>query len=343
MALYQRGQIWYADFYANGKRVQESTGTANRREAQKFLDVRLSESHRGVYVKPVHASLNELWERYIGYAKAHKRSWKRDEQMYAQLSGFFGPAALDAITPLKVEEFQQHRVRQVTPASVNREVALLKHMFNVAERWDLYRGTNPVRLVRFLPENNLQFQTLSHQQERTLLACCPAYLQDVIVFGLNSGLRCGDVFSLKWNQVDLEQRRLNLLIQKTLKPISIPINDAAFGVLNAWYGIRKCPYVFYNHMTGDRFRDLKAGFKLACKQAGLKGVTWHTLRHTFASRLIRSGTDIVTVKELLGHSTIVVTMRYAHTNDETKTRAVNAISSGDRIVTVTPKPRRTRK
>jgi site-specific recombinase XerD len=76
--------------------------------------------------------------------------------------------------------------------------------------------------------------------------------------------------------------------------------------------------VFFNQMTGDRFRDLKAGFKLACKQAGLEGVTWHTLRHTFASRLLAKGADIVTVKELLGHSTIVVTMRYAHTNVEAK-------------------------
>jgi integrase len=127
-------------------------------------------------------------------------------------------------------------------------------------------------------------------------------------------------------------------MQKTLRPISLPTNDAAFNVLKAWHGIRKCPYVFYNQITGDRFRDLKAGFKMACRQAGLEGITWHTLRHTFASGLIRSGTDIVTVKELLGHSTIVVTMRYAHTNDETKTRAVNGIKSSDSY----PEPRRTR-
>ena len=60
-----------------------------------------------------------------------------------------------------MEEFQQHRIREVAPATVNRETALLKHMFNMAERWGLYQGTNPVRLVKFLPENNLQFQTVS--------------------------------------------------------------------------------------------------------------------------------------------------------------------------------------
>ena len=104
--------------------------------------------------------------------------------------------------------------------------------------------------------------------------------------------------------------------------------------------MKKGPHVFYNHMTGDRFRDLRASLKLACKQAGLKGVTWHTFRHTFTSRWIRNGTDIVTVKELLGHSTIVVTMLYAHTNEEAKIKAVRAIR-GDKVATMTPKPRRT--
>ena len=75
---------------------------------------------------------------------------------------------------------------------------------------------------------------------------------------------------------------------------------------------------FYNPVTGGRFLDLKVGFKAILKRAGLTGITWHTLRHTFASRLTRSGVDLVTVKELLGHSTINTTMRYAHSNRDTK-------------------------
>ena len=78
MALYRRKEagIWYADFYADGERVQESTGTANKREAEKFLALRISEAQRGVYVKPVHVPLPELWERYFAYARTHKRSWR---------------------------------------------------------------------------------------------------------------------------------------------------------------------------------------------------------------------------------------------------------------------------
>lgn len=162
MAIYQRQNagVWYVDFYVDGKWVQESTGTRNKREAEKYLALRLSEVQRGVYVKPVHTKLAELWDKYLAYAKAHKRSWIRDQQMYGNLSKFLGAATIESITQLRVEEYQQHRVQEVSPATVNRETALLKHMFNMAERWRLHHGPNPVRWVKFLPENNLQFRTI---------------------------------------------------------------------------------------------------------------------------------------------------------------------------------------
>src|ERR1022692_1225139 len=185
MALRRRGQKWYADYYADGARVIECTGTANRREAEKFLAIRVSEVQRGVFVKPVNTTLAELGERYIEYAKLHKRSWKRDVQMLGHLQLFFGPAKLRDITPLRVEEYQQARVKQVSPATSNREMALLKHMFNMAERWGQYQGANPVRLVKFLPENNLRFSTLSEDQERELLLASPPYLRDLVVFAIN--------------------------------------------------------------------------------------------------------------------------------------------------------------
>ncbi len=94
---------------------------------------------------------------------------------------------------------------------------------------------------------------------------------------------------------------------------------------SGWHGIRKCDYVFYNPETGGQWKDLWLGLKKACRKAGLNDVTWHTFRHTFASRLNSDGADLVTVKELLGHSDIKTTMRYAHTNREAKRRAVRRL------------------
>ena len=105
-----------------------------------------------------------------------------------------------------------------------------------------------------------------------------------------------------------------------------------------WSKGKRNEFVFYNHETGKPFVDLSAGLALACQKAGITGVTWHTLRHSFASRLLDQGMDIVTVKELLGHSTVLVTMRYLRPNLEAKVRAVAKLAADcDKSVTARPK------
>lgn len=331
MALYQRGRVWYLDYYANGERVQESAKTTNRRDAEKLHSLRMSEVLRHVHVRDLRVSLDELSERYIEYAQTRKRSWKRDVQMLGNLKAFFGNPLLRDITPLRVEKFQEARVREVAPATVNRELALLKHMYFMAERWQLHVG-NPVRLVRFLAENNLRFHTLSPEVERRLLAASPPYLRDMIQFAINTGLRTNEIFNLTWEEVDVEERLINLVTKKNQKVLTLPLNATALALLSGRQ--RHGVYVFSNPMTGDRFKDVKGALAAAVKRAGLRKVTWHMFRHTFASRLTRSGVDIVTVKDLLGHSNINVTMRYAHTNEVAKRSAVEKLNTSDSVVTV---------
>ena len=111
MSLYQRGRIWYADFYANGKRTQESTGTTTRREAEKFLALRTADIVRGEYAAPVRITLSEFGRQYLDYAKANKRSWLRDEQIMVHLNATFGTiqladpssAVAQKISPLAAE------------------------------------------------------------------------------------------------------------------------------------------------------------------------------------------------------------------------------------------------
>jgi len=126
-----------------------------------------------------------------------------------------------------------------------------------------------------------------------------------------------------------------MVVKKNQKALSLPLNETAFGIVEG--RPKHGRYVFHNPMTGDRFKDVKGALLAAVKRAGLAKVTWHMFRHTFASRLTRSGVDIVTVKELLGHANISVTMRYAHSNDETKRRAVERLGTSDKIVTIVPR------
>src|SRR5882724_3851587 len=123
---------------------------------------------------------------------------------------------------------------------------------------------------------------------------------------------------LQWMEVDIEQQRLKKIVKKSDKPLSLPLNDAAFAIVQARQAIQNGAHVFYNPMTGGKFKDVKGALLAAVKRAGLPKITWHMFRHSFASRLTRDGVDVVTVKDLLGHSDISTTMRYAHSNDEAK-------------------------
>ncbi len=294
---------------------------------------------RGVYKRPVKITFGEFGGRYMEHAKANKRSWLRDEQMLGHLKPFFGSERqLTDITPADIEGYKLHRKAQVSGSTVNRELALLKRMFNLAITWDLYLDLNPFRKVKFFREFNTGLRVVSPEEEEKLLRNAAPYFQDLIRFALNTGLRIGEIFGLLWSNVDWEKSILNVFAPKTLKTRAVPLNAEARKVLEYWALGKRNEFVFYNPDTGKPFVDLKAGFALACRKAGISGVTWHTLRHTFASRLLERGADIVTVQQLLGHSTVTVTMRYTHTNLDSKRAAVAKLEGlGDNLVTVRPK------
>ena len=105
MALYQRGRVWWADYYVSGKRVQESTGKTNRRAAEKFLARRVSEVERGVYAERSNITFEELCDPYLDHAKLHKRSWLRDGQLVRPIKMFFPGCKLSEITVFGIERF----------------------------------------------------------------------------------------------------------------------------------------------------------------------------------------------------------------------------------------------
>ena len=336
MGVFKRKRKYWIDYYdPQGNRIQESSHSSSKRDAEDLLSLRKSEILRGTFKRPVKITFGELGIKYMEYAKGNKRSWLRDEPMLNSLAAFLGSdRQVREVSVPDIEGFKLHRRKEVSGATVNRELALLKRMFNLAIDWDLYLGSNPVRKVKFFQEINMGFRTLSGEEERKLLANATPYIQDIIAFDLNTGLRIGEILSLRWENVDMERNLLSIFALKTHKTRTVPINSDARRVLEVWAMGRKNEFVFYNHETGKPFVDLDAGLALACRKAGIEGVTWHKLRHTFASRLVNRGVDIVTVQQLLGHSTVVTTMRYTHTNLDSKRNAVAKLEgNGDNLVT----------
>ena len=222
----------------------------------------------------------------------------------SHLSDAFGTWLLTDITELPIEQYKVDRLKAVSPATVNRELAGLKRLFNVAEQWSLYRGRNPVKGIRFFAEDNLKLRTLSENEEAALIECCSPYLQDLVVFAIHTGLRLGGILNIKLEEVELETGVIKMLVQKNRCMLEVPLNEKALALLKGWHGIRRCRYVFHNLETGGQWKDLWLSLQKACRKAPIYDVTWHTFRHTFATRLTRAGVDLMTVKELLGHDAL---------------------------------------
>lgn len=336
MGVYPRGNTYWIDFYdSNGNRVQKSSGSSSKKVAENLLALKKSEVLRGEFKLPSKITFGELGTKYMDYAKLHKRSWLRDEQMLKSLNAFFGiERQIREICASDIEGFKAQRRKEVSGATVNRELALLKHMFNLAIDWDLFPGPNPLRKVKFFQEINRGNRVLSLEEEKKLLSFATPYIQDIVVFALNTGLRIGEILSLTWESVDLEKNLLTVFAERTQKHREIPINAKTRRVLEFWALGRKNEFVFFNRETGKPFVDLDTGLAQALEKAGIEGITWHRLRHTFTTRLLEQGADLATVQQLLGHSTVTVTMRYAHPNLSSKRDAVAKLEGfGDNLVT----------
>jgi len=236
MGIYKRGGNWFVDYYdQNHTRVQESSHSSRRTDAEALLSVRKSEVLRGVYKRPVKIAFGEFGKRYMEHAKANKRSWSRDEQMLGHLKGFLGAERqLAEITASDIEGYKLNRKAKVSGSTVNRELALLKRMFNLAISWDLYLDLNPFRKVKFFREINIGLRFVTPGEEERLLRNASPYVQDIVLFALNTGLRIGEIYGLQWANVDLEKNLLNVFAPKTQKTRTVPINDVARKVLEYW-------------------------------------------------------------------------------------------------------------
>jgi integrase len=123
------------------------------------------------------------------------------------------------------------------------------------------------------------------------------------------------------------RRTITVERTKSGKPRVIPINEVLFSILgDLKKKSSKSDYAFMNLETGKPFQDVKRSFNHAVKKAGIRGLRFHDLRHTFASRLVAAGVDLITVKELLGHHSVRMTERYTHSSTDQKRRAVASLT-----------------
>ena len=161
------------------------------------------------------------------------------------------------------------------------------------------------------------------------------YIKPMVLLSLNTGMRRGEVFGLEWADVDLEGRMLKVRAEnaKSGKARHLPMNNAVFDVLTGWRAqTGGAGLVFVSPQTGRKFDNVNKAWREVLKAAGVSGFRWHDMRHDFASKLVMGGVDLYVVKELLGHSTIMMTERYAHLAPSAKVAAVKVLDAPANVV-----------
>ncbi len=322
----------------DGKWHRERTGARTKEQAQAILHQKQEEL---IKVKITGVSAIEglkprvfkdfVEAEYLAHCKATHtvETYKRDKYLSNAIMGHFGKMILRAITPGDIQRYIDQRVgkksvhskRPISPATTNREVMFVSGALSEAEQRG-YIDRNPARRVSQLPEHNDRIRWLTSDEEKAILGKAPLYLRPIIFTALHTGMRQGELLGLRWVDLDLEQKLVRVAHGKNHKVRYIPMNDDLFELLEAlkppsptW---EKSPYVFTNPRTVSdpavkgRWKDVAHAFARVADNTGLGDVTFHTLRHTFASRLVQGGATMKALQELLGHGSMQMTMRYTH-------------------------------
>ena len=205
----------------------------------------------------------------------------------------------------EAEAYHKKIQTPVRPATVNRELSLLKHMFSKAIEWGKCKE-NPAKKVKKLKGEVKRVRFLMPDEVQTLLSSCADYLRPIVTLAVHTGMRKGEIFGLKWEQINFEQGIITLQDTKNGERRDIPMDETVKTTLKGME--KKGNYLFCNE-EGDTFARLQRSFETALKKSGIEDFRFHDLRHTFASNLVMAGEDLNTVRELLGHKDLTMTLR----------------------------------
>lgn len=344
--IYRRGKVYWITFMGvDGKQKYESTGSDLKADAELLLAQRRLDVDQGkepmTRRREQSYTFSQLAEKYKAYVVNQKGAVVKRVRI-AELTREFGAVKLSRFNLAMIEEWQSRKLSEprpplkgqkaqrppYKPASVNRALACLKHMFTKAVDWEMISEdvAKRVKKVKLTDENNKRLRFLSVEESDRLLSACDRHLKQIVVFALHTGCRRGEILGLTWDRVDLKHGFILLDITKNGKRREIPINQTVRAMLQGIVRRIDSPYVFVNPETGKRYQDIKRSFGTACRKAGLADFRFHDLRHTFASQLVMNGVDITTVSRLLGHNSLTMTLRYSHLAPNHLQNAVDVLS-----------------
>jgi integrase len=339
MGVFCKGNRWYLDYYLpDGRRKREVVGHVNRVTrsiAEKALKVRIAEIVQGRFniestKKPI--VFDHLMEKYLEWAKSHHRRADRDLAASKPLLSFFGGKQIGDLNLWLIEKYKAKRKDEgKKPETVNKELSILRRMFNLAVEWKLIttnpvQGMKPVKIQRYLP------RVLTEEEFHKLYQAASPHFKPILLCAYMTGMRRSEIAKLKWEDIDFKRGYIYVKETKNDESRSIPMAKPLLITLAELRKRATGEFVFttprgepYTYITA-----WKRAWEGALRRSGIGKCRFHDLRHTFVSNLIvGEKEDLATVMELSGHKDIRMLRRYSHTRESAKKTAVEKL--GERL------------
>ena len=293
-----------------------------------------------------------LDDRYGPWIQANRKYSERGQETKRLKSRFaeLMDMRLDAVHPWLIEKWRL-RNKKKRPTTINRDIGALKAAFSRATEWGLL-DVNPLAKIKLLRvDNTPKPRFLSDVEERRLLVALDSrerrllsahasansplasvrfadHMKPMTLLAMNTGLRRGEIFSLTWGDLDLERRIVTVggMNAKSGKTRHVPLNFICLNVLKQWAdqksGQKSDEDFVFPGKSGRKLVNIRKAWVKVIAEAGIQNFRWHDLRHHFASKLVQRGVDLNTVRDLLGHADLKMTLRYAHLSPDNKADAV---------------------
>lgn len=331
------GPYWYK-FTFQGQLIRRSSGVYNAKDAADIAAAyrtQLLKGEVGLEKPKTIPTFSAAMKEFLDWSEtanaAHPNTHKRYVTSSKPLLRYFANTRLDRIESSEVEKYKTWRSRQkkapagkstrpargaksLRPATVNRELACLKHLFS---HNDNLVPQNPVCKVKFLDEDNLQLRVLSLDEERLYLMAASQPLRDIATLMLEQGMRPDEVCRIRRENVHLDAGYLFNPYGKTKAARrKIWLSETSISILARRLETAKGAYPFPGRVEGKPIVKVNAAHTSAVKRSGIAPCKLYSMRHTFATRYVENGGDIVTLAAILGHSKLNMVLRYAHPSEQ---------------------------
>lgn len=332
MAILKRGKSYWIDFGFNSKRFRKRSPDNSYKGAQAYETLLRQKLARGLPLEEP-AVETKLEEKYnfkeislqwleVSVKNNNKASeyLNRKNVLNGTLIPFFGNKCLDEISSYNIEQFKSYllRERNLAPKSVNNYLCILSRCLKSAVEWEMVTDVPKIKLLKIPPQ---KYDFLNEAEIEILLQQASGMWHDMILLAVRTGLRFGELIALQWEDINLKENILTVqrnLVRgiegspKNNKTRAVPLSPSVVQMLQ---NKEHNKYLFHD-AGGAPLKYIACRKKLhkICVTAGLRKISWHVLRHSFASHLAAKRNSIIAIKELLGHSDIKTTLRYAHIN-----------------------------